>query len=95
MVSWVDWSILDAVSVDFSYIKIILDFLNSRRDDMISYTPDTISLRQTLLIWLVEAEDGIMNVTRTYRIVQGLPEAAFYQGDDATRSIRCSAVVLA
>ncbi len=46
--------VLDAVSINFSNVKILLDFLDSRRDDMISDTPDTISLRQTLLTWLEE-----------------------------------------
>ena len=49
-VGWVEGGILDTISVDFPDIQVLLDLFDSRWDNVISHTPDSITLSAALLI---------------------------------------------
>ena len=44
-------SVLDAVAVDLSYVKIFLDLFDFSRDDVVSRTPDKITFGLRLLFF--------------------------------------------
>jgi hypothetical protein len=45
--------ILDAVPIDLTYIKVLLDLFDFSRDNVISCTPNAVTFRLTLLVLTV------------------------------------------
>ena len=91
----VERRVLDAVSIDFSNVEVRLHFCHLGGDDVISNTPNPIALLQFVLMRLDTVTMVFFEEEETHWVIQGLPEAAFDQGDNATRRIRGSPVVLA
>lgn len=68
-IGWVEWGILNAVSIAVNWsvaclkielgaiihlanVKIFLDFFGFGRNDVVGDTPDIVSLRVALLMWI-------------------------------------------